>query len=52
MFILLKLLRRNLNLLKVIFDIDNIDWVTDIQRLMNEYVLKDKAEVEVIENYG
>lgn len=31
------------------FDIDNIDWITDIQKLMNEYVLKDKAEVEVIE---
>lgn len=27
------------------FDIDGLDWVLDIQNLMNEYVLKDKAEV-------
>lgn len=31
------------------FDIDNIDWVADIQKLLNEYVVKEKAELMVIE---
>lgn len=47
-----KVVKEKLEFTEGKFDIDNIDWVTDIQRLMNEYVLKDKAEVEVIENYG
>jgi ORF53 len=47
-----KVVKEKLEFTEGNFDIDNIDWVTDIQRLMNEYVLKDKAEVEVIENYG
>lgn len=47
-----KVVKEKLEFTEGNFDIDSIDWVTDIQRLMNEYVLKDKAEVEVIENYG
>lgn len=47
-----KVVKEKLEFTEGLFDIDSIDWVTDIQRLMNEYVLKDKAEVEVIENYG
>lgn len=47
-----KVVKEKLEFTEGNFDIDNIDWVTDIQRLMNEYVLKGKAEVEVIENYG
>lgn len=31
------------------FDIDKDDWVREIRDLMNEYVSKDKAKVEVIE---
>lgn len=31
------------------FDIDKDDWVREIRDLMNEYALKDKAKVEVIE---
>ena len=31
------------------FDIDKDDWVREIRDLMNEYVMKDKADVEVIE---
>lgn len=47
-----KVVKEKLEFTEGNFDIDNIDWVTDIQRLMNEYILKDKAEMEIIENYG